>query len=139
MKFWDASAIVPLIVEETVSRQVTEVAKKDPEMIVWWGAEIECISAFARLEREQAFNSSQMKQALESLQSLKTNWHEVLPQSDLRSITIRLLRVHPLRAADALQLAAAITAAESKPETLDFVCFDSQLNQAATREGFRVL
>ena len=139
MKFWDASAVVPLIVEETVSRQVTEVAKKDPEMIVWWGAEIECISAFARLEREQAFDSSQMKQALESLQSLKTNWHEVLPQSDLRSIAIRLLRVHPLRAADALQLAAAITAAESKPETLDFICFDSQLNQAATREGFRVL
>jgi hypothetical protein len=51
----------------------------------------------------------------------------------------RLLRVHPLRAADALQLAAALAAAKGDPSSLDVVCLDQRLSEAARREGFRVL
>jgi hypothetical protein len=50
----------------------------------------------------------------------------------------RLLRVHPLRAADSLQLAAAVLASEGRPSTLEFVCLDDRLGIAAQREGFRV-
>ena len=38
---------------------------------------------------------------------LSSGWHEVVPSSRVRSAAERLLRVHPLRAADSLQLAAA--------------------------------
>lgn len=51
----------------------------------------------------------------------------------------RLLRVHPLCAADALQLAAARMAAEDRPETLPFVTLDDRLALAAQREGFEVI
>jgi len=50
----------------------------------------------------------------------------------------RLLRVHPLRAADSFQLAAAFLAAEGRPSTLEFVCLDDRLVIAAQREGFLV-
>ena len=56
-----------------------------------------------------------------------------------RKSAIRILRVHPLRAADALQLAAAIAAAEDNPATLPFVTFDDRLGQAAARDGFVVV
>ncbi len=51
----------------------------------------------------------------------------------------RLLRLHPLRAADALQLAAAIIACEHQPESLPLVTLDQRLAEAARREGFAVL
>ncbi len=61
-----------------------------------------------------------------------------MPSDAVRSTAQRLLRVHPLRAADSLQLAAAIIAAEHEPGTLEFVSLNARLNEAASREGFRV-
>jgi predicted nucleic acid-binding protein len=63
----------------------------------------------------------------------------VQPVTAVRTTAIRLLRVHPLRAADALQLAAAIVAAEDHPATLQLVTLDERLAQAAEREGFEVV
>jgi hypothetical protein len=54
MKFWDASAIVPLLVAEPTTRPLQVLAGRDPEMLVWWGAEVECSSALALLERAAA-------------------------------------------------------------------------------------
>ncbi len=51
----------------------------------------------------------------------------------------RLVETHPLRAGDALQLAAAIVAAEERPDSIEFVTFDRRQAEAAEREGFRVL
>lgn len=52
---------------------------------------------------------------------------------------MRLLRIHELRAADALQLAAALVLAVFDPKTLPFVTLDACLATAAEREGFAVL
>ncbi len=52
---------------------------------------------------------------------------------------MRLLRTHSLRAADALQLAAARAASEERPDTLPFVTLDERLALAAQREGFAVI
>jgi len=57
----------------------------------------------------------------------------------VRTTAIRLLRVHPLRTADALQLGAAIVAAEDHPATLPLLTLDDRLAQAAEREGFAVV
>lgn len=44
-----------------------------------------------------------------------------------------------LRAADALQLAAALAAAENNPSALSIVTLDDRLAEAAEREGFPLM
>jgi len=63
----------------------------------------------------------------------------VLPTEAVRSRAERLLGVHTLRAGDALQLAAALLAAEEDPADLPFVTLDERLADAARKEGFPVL
>lgn len=139
MRFWDSSALVPLLVQEPSSGTVLRMYEDDPELIVWWATSVECVSALARLEREGSLASGGMAGAFERLDAIAAAWREVLPVADVRRTATRLLRVHPLRAADALQLAAALVASELHPETLPLVTLDVPLAAAAEREGFRVL
>jgi predicted nucleic acid-binding protein len=136
VRFWDASAIVPLLVSEQRTRDLLSLLERDPTMLVWWGTPVECTSAVARREREGALDSEDAATALDRLRSLADSWQEILPSDPVRSTAQRLLRVHPLRAADALQLAAAILAAEHEPSSLEVVCLDERLVDAARREGF---
>lgn len=139
MSFWDASAIVPLPVAETSSRRLQSVAAQDPAMFVWWGSEVECVSALARLERDGALDASTLTLALGRLRQLADAWHEIDPSDTVREVAVRFLRVHPLRAADALQPAAAFLAAEQRPTSLAMVTLDERLATAAQKEGFAVL
>lgn len=139
MRFWDASAIVPLLVSEPQTRRLMPLLEKDAEVLVWWGTPVECTSALARREREGALSAAGVTAALGRLRELADGWQEVLPTDPVRSTAQRLLRVHPLRAADALQLAAALVAAEHEPASLDLVCLDDRLAEAARREGFAVV
>ncbi len=138
MKFWDASAIVPLLVAEESTRRLQTLAAEDSAMLVWWGSTVECISALARLERDGALNVRAMALALQRLRQLSAGWHEVDPSDEIRETAARFLRVHPLRAADALQLAAAFAAAERRPASLELVTLDERLANAARKEGFAV-
>jgi uncharacterized protein len=112
MKFWDASGIVPLLVTEPTTQCVQALAVDDPNMLVWWASEVECVSALARLERGGVLDVKAIMEASERLRQLAYSWHEVEPSEIVRESATRFLRVHTLRAADALQLAAAFTAAE---------------------------
>ena len=139
MRFWDASAIVPLLVAESSTRRLQTLAAGDSVILVWWGSEVECVSALARLEREGAFNEAAMTAALARLRQLVAGWHEVDPSDAIREAAARFLRVHPLRAADALQLAAAFLAAERRPASLELVTLDDRVAAAARKEGFAVI
>jgi uncharacterized protein len=139
VKFWDASAIVPLLVMETSSRRLQSLAAKESAMLVWWGSEVECVSALARRERDGALDSRVMAIALRRLQQLGASWHEIEPSDVIRETASRFLRVHPLRAADALQLAAAFAAAERRPASLEIITLDDRLANAARKEGFGVV
>jgi len=136
VKFWDASAIVPLLVAESTTPRMQALARRDPDMLVWWGSEVECVSALARLERAGALDSTAMALASGLLAELADGWHEIEPSEIVRENAVRFLRVHPLRAADALQLAAAFIAAERRPATLEVVTLDDRLAAAARKEGF---
>ncbi len=136
MKFWDASAIVPLLMTEPATKTVQALAEKDPTMLVWWATEVECASAIARLERDGALDDAAMTQAFDRLKHLAQAWHEVDPSDPVREAAVRFLRVHPLRSADALQLAAAFIAAERRPSSLEVVTLDDRLAVAARKEGF---
>ncbi len=108
-------------------------------MLVWWAAETECVSAISRLARDAELNADDVDKALTTLDDLQSVWSEVEPGSPVRSYARRLLRVHELRAADALQLAAAVLGAEHHPALLPLVTLDRRLARAARQEGFPVL
>ena len=136
MKFWDSSAIVPLLVAEAQTPWATALYRADPVQIVWWATEVECVSAIARLERSGILRASALTDATARLRELKSNWQEVQALDVVRESALRLLRVHELRAADALQLAAAIIASQHRPPSLAFISLDARLTAAAAREGF---
>ena len=139
MRFWDASAIVPLLMAETTTQALQGLAKSDPVMLVWWATEVECASALTRLEREGALDPSVVNEAFDRLKRLAEGWHEVDPSDAVREAAVRFLRVHPLRAADALQLAAAFVAAERRPSSLEIITLDDRLAVAARKEGFALI
>lgn len=139
MRFWDSSAILPLLVEETNTPSALSFYTNNPEIVAWWGTSVECASALARLEREARLDSAGVTQALSQLATLQAAWHEVQPLDSGRQVAQRLLRLHPLRVADSLQLAAALLACEHRPQGWQFVCLDARLSLAAEREGFSVI
>jgi uncharacterized protein len=136
MKFWDASAIVPLLMTEPTSDTLQRLAAEDQAMLVWWATEVECASAIARLERDGALDEPAVIEAFDRLKRLAEGWHEVDPSDGIREAAVRFLRVHTLRAADALQLAAAFVAAERRPSSLEVITLDERLAGAARKEGF---
>lgn len=139
MRYWDSSAIVPLLAPQSSTAAAESLLQSDAAMLVWWGTTVECISALARLERERLLAPFEVVAAQARLRALADVWNEVLPHVRVRATAERLLRLHPLRAADALQLAAALEVAGVQPALTEFVCFDQRLCEAAAREGLQVI
>jgi len=139
VRFWDSSALIPLFVRETHSPGLESLAADDPDMMVWWASPVECGSAVHRLRREGVFTTTEAAQVLAGLAGALDAANVVQPGDELCARALRLLGVHPLRAADALQLAAALLWAREKPAGRDFICLDERLRTAAVLEGFAVL
>jgi len=137
MRFWDASAVVPLLLEQPMSERVRALLDEDPEVVAWWGTPVECASALARLRREGHLAPSDEASALRILERLRSAWYEVLPGDQVRAQALRVLRLHPLRSADALQLAAALEWSGT-PAAGTIVTFDERLAASAELEGFRL-
>src|SRR5262249_25333107 len=115
------------VLTEPTTKAVQTLAEKDPTMIVWWATEVECSSAIARLERDDALDDAAATQAFHRLRQLAQTWHEVDASDPIREAAVRFLRVHPLRAADALQLAAAFIAAERRPSSFERITSPSTI------------
>ncbi|MGH6952703.1 MAG: type II toxin-antitoxin system VapC family toxin [Alphaproteobacteria bacterium] len=139
MRFWDSSAVAPLLVDEPARQGILDILKADGGLIVWWGTPVECASAIARREREGDLAPGEANAALDRLRAIEPSWAEVSPSPRVRGYALRLLRVHALTSSDSLQLAAALVAAEQEPANLGFVCLDERLSTAAQREGFTVV
>jgi predicted nucleic acid-binding protein len=136
VKFWDSSAILPLLVHELPSDRVKSVLLLDPEIVIWWATPVECGGALARRRREGSLQESGLRRAQDRLDHLLKSAYEIEPMEDVRARAQRLLSVHRLRAADALQLAAAIAWCRERPTGVGFVCLDDRLRGAALLEGF---
>jgi predicted nucleic acid-binding protein len=139
VRFWDASALAPLLLTESRTTELQALARADERFVVWWGTVVECASALARQHRRQSLSEDEHAKALEALALTSRAWRPVIPSDDVRYDAMRFVRVHPLSAADAFQLAAALHWAQQRPGGLDFVCLDARLRQAAAIEGFTVL
>jgi predicted nucleic acid-binding protein len=139
VRVWDSSALIPLLVPEPATSAVVVEYERDPDLIVWWATEVECESALTRRERDSPEPTGLQTPPRERLAALAGSWQEIQPMGKVRDTARRLLRVHPLRAGDALQLGAAIVAALDDPRSLPFVTLDERLAVAADKEGFPVV
>ena len=139
MRFWDASAVVPVCIGQTFSGLVRSIYEGDPQIVVWWGTRTECLSAFARLVREGRHTAASDEATRRLLRELLAVATEVAPTEEVRDRADRLLAVHPLRAADALQLGAALIWTRERPSGVHFVSLDARLRDAAAKEGFAVV
>jgi uncharacterized protein len=139
VRFWDASAIVPLCVVEGRSAALRRLLEQDAAIAAWWGTPIECCSAFARLRRDGVVTRTEEGHARSVVAALAREWTEVNPTEPVRDQAARLLLRHPLRAADALQLAAGLVWAGAAPSGSPFVALDDRLRTAALEEGVSLL
>ena len=136
MNYWDASALVPLVVKERSTKAYITIAK-GTEIVTWWGSYLECTAAIARLARHGSA-PPQVAQSYRMLDELAGRWREVEQSEPLRRAATRMLRTHTLRTGDALQLGAALVASGFAPHTVRFLTEDKRLRTAAEREGFPV-
>ena len=139
MRFWDSSALVPLVCREPQSARCRSWLRADSVLVVWALASVEVVSALARKQRDGALSMDRFAAAKRRLALLEGAWSEVCQLDAVRARARRLLETHSLSAADALHLGAALVAVEERTSEVGFVTFDDRLGEAAMREGFAVL
>ena len=138
MIFWDSSGLIPLLVAQNESEYCIQALSRDREILTWCLTRVEIASALSRRRREGGLKPEQHQRVKKRLQLLMESAYQVTALEKTKSRALRLLEVHPLRAADACQLAAALVASQEDPERLAMICFDQRLKHAAMLEGFVV-
>lgn len=139
MRFWDSSALVPLFLDEPATARVRAWFRDDPDIVVWTLTRVEFLSALARRRRERVDAVPRVARARAEALATWERWLEITVIHVVRGHAERLVEAHPLRAADALQIGAALVAADGRPGDLPFVTFDERQADVAAREGFPVL
>jgi predicted nucleic acid-binding protein len=139
MRFWDASAVLPLVAREVETERMIAEYRADPALAIWCLTPIEVWSGIARQRRHEKLRSPDVRDARRLLRLLGTRWVEIEDMKAVRSRAERLLDVHSLRAADALQLAAALVLVRDTPAGFAFVSLDVRLAECAEREGFDII
>lgn len=138
MRFWDSSAIVPLLVQQPSSRLTDGWFVDDAQLAIWTLSVVEITSALWRLVREGRLDELAAREAEARAAQLVAASHVVVDVNAARTVAQRVLRVHPLRAGDALQLAAALLWAGGQQHARVLHTLDDRLAAAARREGFEV-
>lgn len=139
MRYWDTSALVPVIVAEKGSELVDAWLRSDDVICTWGFTRVELASSVERRAREGALSAAQRREALALVRDLANAATEVMDFEAVRNRAAAILARHALRAADAAQLGAALVVSEGGLSGIQFVCLDRRLADAASREGFDVL
>jgi predicted nucleic acid-binding protein len=106
------------------------------DVAVWWGTAVEIASALARLLRTQQINAKEWAEARRLGERLAGAWSTIAPSDSLRALSIQIVNRYDLRAADALQLAAALEWCEGAARGRTLISADSRLRDAALLAGF---
>src|SRR6266403_27194 len=133
--YWDTSPIIALLVGEPAADRYRRF--ENQPIVTWWGTSLECISAFARRHRKGAA-AEIVAESYRRLEMMRAGWQEVHASESLHRTAVRLLKTHPLSAADALQRDAALVASNFEAHSARFLTEDVRLKQAAEKEGFVV-
>ena len=137
--FWDTSGIVPLCCFQSQTAEARTTTRLYARQVTWWATPVEVVSSLNRLRREKKLMPEGNQQALNRLAYLRSRWTEVQPTNEVRETAERLLNVHKLRAADALQLSAALVWCSHRPRGRHFIGGDGDLANAAEAEGFTLI
>lgn len=133
--FWDTSALVPLCtIQGATPRAVIHF--KNYGVTVWWATPVEINAAFARLVRMKQMSSSGLLSAQHAAEKLASSWEVIRPTNSIRTRAIDLAMKFDLRAADSLQLAAALEWCHDQPRGEVFLSADHKLRHAALAVGF---
>ena len=135
--FWDTRALIPLCVRQRQTAPASALYVSYG-IAVWWATPVEIRSGLARLERMNDINPAQFLAGKQRGQSLAKIWDVVAPSTTILDRAYSLLELYPLRAADALQLAAALDYFEDSPKRKVFITADQRLADAARQSGFSV-
>ena len=109
---------------------------KNHGVVVWWATPVEITSALTRLARMKQINATEYTKARKLADVLSDSWSVIQPSDALRSRALRLVERYDLRAADSLQLAAALEWCEDVPNGRVFLTADESLREAALLAGF---
>ncbi len=137
MRYWDTSALVPLVIAEAETERMRSLVEEDPHVVTWAWTSVELASAVERRARQGELTREQRRSALTRFAELAEAWDEVTDVLMVRRRALAVLARHPLRAADAAQLGAALAIAPEQGRPLGFVGLDERLLDAAEREGLR--
>ncbi len=138
MRFWDSSALVPLVIRQRASVATDRWFAEDQTVALWALTPVEMTSALWRQVRDEVLSEDEALRADARAEELAAGSYTVVDLDAVRSRARRLLRVHALRAADASQLAAALVWAADQPHDRVLHTLDERLAFAARREGFSV-
>lgn len=133
--FWDSSALVPLCVRQGTTPRAILLYQKH-EVVVWWAVPVEIASALARLTRMNHLTRANYAKAGKLAANLGDTWSVIQPSEAVRASALRIVDHYELRAADSLQLAAALAWCGGAPRGRVFLTVDQKLREAAFLAGF---
>ncbi|CAN5670057.1 hypothetical protein BH24ACI1_BH24ACI1_15780 [soil metagenome] len=110
---------MPLCTNEPRSILASKFWKRFPTKFVWWETSVEISSALARLERENKILLAQRLKAEKRLATLEKIWEEIQPGARVKELARTFPALHGLKAADSLQLAAALVWCRENPKGKD--------------------
>lgn len=135
LAFWDTSALVPLCAHQGITPRVVALYR-NYGVVVWWATPVEIASALRRLVRMKQLVPDDWATSRRLAGDLAESWRVVQPSNFLRAGAAQLVDRYDLKAADALQLAAALEWCENIPQDRVFLATDSRLREAAVLSGF---
>jgi predicted nucleic acid-binding protein len=130
--------VVLLLVEQQASARAAAWARDDHGIVLWTLTPVEVASALRRLVREGALAEQDAQVAERRMDEFVRASQVIIDLEPVKALATRLLRLHPLRAFDALQLGAALHWVEGHPQGHTLHTLDTRLALAAQREGFLV-
>jgi uncharacterized protein len=139
VRFWDTSALVPLVFDEPATEGARQLLSRDPDVAIWSLSSVELLSAVGRVGRRAVGLADLVPSLRAASLDLVGRCAVVTDVDGARRRAERLVGVHPIAAADAMQIGAALVVCGDRPERLEFVTLDAQLARCAQLEGFRVM
>lgn len=138
MRFWDSSALVPLVLIETRSADMERLLLQDGDIVSADIAPIEVTSALWRRKHRNELTVAEIHDAERLFANISRSWRPIGQSDEVVDRSLHLLSRHHLRTLDAIQLATALVFA-GNDRSLPIVTLDHRLSAAARAEGFAVL
>lgn len=137
--YFDTSALIKLYVQEEFHEMVIKATEEANVIATHMIAFIEVYACFARLQRENKLNSTQLERIKKIFQKDWDNFLRLETVQPIMRQAANFAEVFALRAYDSVHLAAAHFLLKESSYPVKFACFDKKLNQAADVLGLLLL